>query len=263
MTRFWHIWDPVSEMGVLLLRLSGPLQSWGDSSRFTVRSTRREPTKSGVVGLIAAALGRGREEPLSDLCGLEFGVRADQPGRLLRDFQTERSADGKATMPLSQRYYLADAKFLVALGGEVGLLASIEKALGRPRWPLFLGRRSCPADVPLVLSGRGACYGDVVEALANEPWIASEWYRARFGRDGDSATYPELEVSRDARAGERGESQPDIPLSFGAVRRYGVRSVVRYYVPNPCGNPCNDVGGDRHVEETAEAYLAIHDPMFF
>ena len=41
-------------MSVLLLRLSGPMQSWGVQSRFTVRDTGLEPSKSGVVGLIAA-----------------------------------------------------------------------------------------------------------------------------------------------------------------------------------------------------------------
>ena len=92
-------------MAVLLLRLAGPLQSWGDSSRFVRRTTRREPTKSGIVGLLAAALGRSREESIDDLAQLEMGVRIDQKGRLTRDFQTERSLDGKKTMPLSHRYY--------------------------------------------------------------------------------------------------------------------------------------------------------------
>lgn len=74
-------------MSVLLLRLAGPMQAWGDSARFVRRTTRHEPTKSGVVGLLASALGRGREESVEDLAQLEMGVRADQPGTLLRDFQ--------------------------------------------------------------------------------------------------------------------------------------------------------------------------------
>ena len=61
-------------MAVLLLRLSGPMQSWGDSSRFVRRTTRTEPTKSGVVGMLASALGRSREDALDDLAQLEFGV---------------------------------------------------------------------------------------------------------------------------------------------------------------------------------------------
>lgn len=44
-------------MATLLLRLAAPLQSWGSDSKFETRKTGREPTKSGVVGLLAAALG--------------------------------------------------------------------------------------------------------------------------------------------------------------------------------------------------------------
>ena len=68
-------------MAVLLIRLAGPMQSWGDSSRFARRTTRREPTKSGVVGLLASALGRTREDPVEDLAQLELAIRVEQPGR--------------------------------------------------------------------------------------------------------------------------------------------------------------------------------------
>lgn len=132
-------------MSVLLLRLSGPMQSWGDSSRFVRRATRNEPTKSGVIGLMAAALGRSREVGIEDLAALEFGVRDDQPGSLVVDFQTEKTLGGSGkSMPLSYRYYLSDAKFLAALAGNDALIESIDEALKHPCWPLFLGRRSCP-----------------------------------------------------------------------------------------------------------------------
>ena len=78
-------------MSVLLLKLAGPLQSWGADSRFTERKTRHEPTKSGVIGLLAAALGRRRTEPVDDLASLRFGVRIDQPGHYECDFQTEHT----------------------------------------------------------------------------------------------------------------------------------------------------------------------------
>ncbi len=61
--------------GVLLLRLAGPMQSWGDASRFNRRETRTEPTKSAVIGLLASAQGRTREDPIEDLLQLSFGVR--------------------------------------------------------------------------------------------------------------------------------------------------------------------------------------------
>ena len=67
-------------MATLLLRLAAPLQSWGMDSKFETRKTGREPTKSGVVGLLAAACGIGREAPgrLAPLTALRFGVRVDQ-----------------------------------------------------------------------------------------------------------------------------------------------------------------------------------------
>ena len=75
-------------MSTLLLRLAASMQAWGSDFRFEVRRTGREPTKSGVIGLLAAALGRSRADSIDDLCQLRFGVRVDQEGQLLRDFHT-------------------------------------------------------------------------------------------------------------------------------------------------------------------------------
>ena len=72
----------------LLLRLAGPMQSWGTRSRFTERDTELEPSKSGVIGLICAALGRTRTESVDDLSQLRMGVRVDFQGTLSRDFHT-------------------------------------------------------------------------------------------------------------------------------------------------------------------------------
>src|ERR1700704_1897677 len=112
-------------MSTVALRLAGPLQSWGSGSRFVRRSTDSAPTKSGIIGLVAAAKGIRRTDPLEQLLGLRLGVRVDQPGQLLRDFQTarrpERGRHGELTwkaLPLSYRYYLADAVFLAVLEGE-------------------------------------------------------------------------------------------------------------------------------------------------
>lgn len=88
-------------MTVLLLRLAGPLQAWGVKSRFTVRSTELAPTRSGIIGMLSTAIGRRRTDPIEDLLSLRFGVRKDQPGRVIRDFHTARSLDGKDSMPLS------------------------------------------------------------------------------------------------------------------------------------------------------------------
>lgn len=240
---------------VLLLRLAGPLQSWGDSSRYTRRLTRNEPTKSGVVGLLASALGRSREEPVADLAELEFAVRTDQRGELVRDFQTERSE--RETMPLTHRYYLSDAKFLVALSGQDELLADLDAALKSPAWPLYLGRRSCPAEFPVSL-GLHDEYADVREALERHPWLASDWYKKKHKA-------VELEVAADAREGEPCESQADYPLSFSdAGRRYAGRSVCRYRIPNP--DALEDISGlDRGPDgkDGASQPEFDHDPMGF
>ncbi len=72
----------------LLIRLAGPLQSWGEHSVFTHRDTLRYPTRSGVIGIFAAAEGRPRGEPLSDYDALRLTVRIDRPGTVIRDFHT-------------------------------------------------------------------------------------------------------------------------------------------------------------------------------
>lgn len=250
----WPRAATVSDMGVLLLRLSGPMQSWGDSSRFTVRATRREPTKSGVVGLLASALGRTRGERVDDLCALEFGVRIDQPGEMLRDFQTARSMDGGKTMPLSNRYFLSDAKFLVALGGPQVFLDAIGEAVRHPVWPLYLGRRSYAPAEPIAYDQQGGPYDDVRVALESEPWIASSWYRRRLERRGEEFAFPDLEVVCDAREGELDETCLDVPLSFGDVRRYVQRAVARSFVPNPDAPRSPDGVPSVPVD---------HDPMSF
>ena len=130
-------------MSTLLLRLAGPLQSWGVDAKFDRRGTERAPTKSGVIGLVAAALGRLRNESVEDIQALRFGVRIDREGMLLRDYHTAKSE--KAAY-VTNRYYLSDAVFLAGLEGKETLLMEIECALRNPAFPLFLGRRSCPPE---------------------------------------------------------------------------------------------------------------------
>ena len=135
-------------MATLLLRLAAPLQSWGSDSKFETRKTDREPTKSGVVGLLAAALGLRRDdtEGLARLNGLRFAVRADQEGSLLVDFHTAKSRD---TSYVTYRHYLQDAVFLAGLESEdEALLRELEAAL---RHPVYL----LPAH-PAALSGHPA-----------------------------------------------------------------------------------------------------------
>lgn len=75
-------------MSTLLMRFEAPMQSWGTQSRYTTRDTGLEPTKSGVVGLLCAALGRPRTADPSDLAALRMGVRVDRPGSMRSDYHT-------------------------------------------------------------------------------------------------------------------------------------------------------------------------------
>ncbi len=206
-------------VATLLLLLKGPMQSWGHESRFRQRTTNNAPTKSGVIGLIAAAEGRRRIDPVDDLVQLRYAVRVDQPGTLLRDFQTAK-ADGDKDAKLSNRYYLSDAAFVAAIESENReLLEGVEQALHNPRFPLYLGRRSCPIPAKLVLGIREK---DAVSALRSEPWHASIAHKKM------RASKVELPIYRDAFPGEEGDRIRDIPISFSQERReYDWRRVVR------------------------------------
>lgn len=209
-------------MSVLLLRLAGPMQAWGDASRFTTRQTRTEPTKSGVIGLLAAAQGRRRTDPIEDLATLTFGVRVDQRGRIERDFQTaiQWQSPKRASMPLSYRYHLTDAVFVAAIEGDDALIEALDEAVRSPVFPLYLGRRAC---VPVGEVSLGVRPLGVEDALREAPWQAAHWYRRQQGRS------VHLDLVLDAPAGTVGdESVRDVPLSYDPTRReYGWRDVVR------------------------------------
>lgn len=221
-------------MTTLVLKLAGPLQSWGDTSRFNLRHTREEPTKSGVLGLLAAAHGRRRTDPIEDLLGLRFGVRTDQRGTVLRDFQTEIDWRTGKSKPLTHRYYLADAIFLAAVEGDESLVSALYEALLHPTFPLYLGRRSCPPSDRVLVGLRDLPFDDV---LRTEPWIASERFRRPQPAEG-----VRLPIARDSLPGEvPHDSVHDIPLSFDVRHRdYGWREIVRELskpVVNEIGRP--------------------------
>lgn len=199
-------------MTTLLLRLAGPMQSWGIDSKIDVRGTSAHPSKSGVIGMIAAAMGRSRDDPLDDLRSLGFGIRIDQPGTLMRDYHT---VHGKSDY-VTERYYMEDAVFLVGLEGDEELLNSVDNALRHPYYPLFLGRRSCPVTGKISLGTRNV---SLSKALNDEPWIASSWYVHK---------HPdvELEITIDSD-GSEGYMVRDEPISFSQKRRlHGFRKVM-------------------------------------
>ena len=207
-------------MSTLLLRLAAPMQAWGSDSRFETRRTGREPTKSGVVGLLAAALGRSRADSVDDLCRLRFGVRVDQEGQLLRDFHTAHQGDKAAYV--TERYYLCDAAFLVGLESEDrAFLQTLERALRAPAFPLFLGRRSGPPTLPIAL---GIREGSLVDELKEEPWLASSWMQRQYREK------PLLRLMTDADCGGRKMGvQRDLPVSFHiSARSYAYREMEEH-----------------------------------
>jgi len=167
------------------------MQSWGIRSRWDVRDTGLEPTKSGVIGLFGCAMGLNRNDPELEQLDREllFGVRIDRPGVVSTDYHTVKGyhrtaagafkhSDGTAktlvkamehdeSTIVSPRDYIHDAVFLVGLELSPGRKQSISEALAAPHWPLYLGRKSCPPVRPLL--DNTAEFNDLETALSCHP----------------------------------------------------------------------------------------------
>ncbi|XXX78027.1 type I-E CRISPR-associated protein Cas5/CasD [Sorangium sp. So ce134] len=210
-------------MRSVLLRLEGPLQSWGTRSRFPERDSEREPSKSGVLGLVGAALGMPRDDDarLSTLASARMAVRVDREGGTLLDYHTagagrfagkEHRVYGTSNPVITRRAYLSDASFLVALGYEDdALAAAIDEALQSPRWPLFLGRRACPPSLPV----RAGLVPDEPEAALR----AALW-------PGPARPAEPIRLVVEC-APDEGQPRQDQPLSFRLHARHFARRFVR------------------------------------
>lgn len=167
-------------MPTLKLKLIGPMQSWGTRSRFEERDTDLEPSKSGVLGLVCAALGVDRSDwdGLKPLCNLRMGVRIDEKGILRTEFHTAQTFDskGKAETTVTRRHYLADAAFLVGLESpDADLLWSIQSALKNPKWPLALGRKAFVPAEPIYFKDIDAITdASLEEVLQQAPYLGRD-----------------------------------------------------------------------------------------
>ena len=237
---------------ILLLRLTAPMQSWGVMSRFSRRDTGKEPSKSGVVGLLCAALGISRdaanatENPLfAELIKLKMGVLVLREGVLQSDYHTAQNiikADGrlppKGDTKLSTRFYLADADFVVALEGENGeTLETIQNALKNPKWQLFLGRKSFAPAAPIRFDDLITTEKSLENFLGSrELKEILDRYDAKFGVERfDFQSRNRLIVEADAG----GETRPDVPLSF-AARRFTNRRVKTAFIEFKNGGEKDD-----------------------
>lgn len=221
-----------NETAHLALLLDAPLQSWGFASRFQLRTTGLHPTKSGVIGLVCAAMGLAKgsadeRATLAMLAELEMtsiviprrrtnpwsGDTTELSLRRLEDFHTvgggynketqrqfipRKASGGPCDNPtVSRRQYLLDARFGVILTGDRVLLERVAAALQDPVWGVWFGRKSCIPAEPIF---RGLC-GTFAEAqktlIGNTPLEA-------FTRVADAPSF----------AGGT-DSYNDVPVSFG------------------------------------------------
>ena len=232
-------------MATLLLRLAAPIQAWGDESKYDIRQTCREPSKSAVIGLLGAALGLRRDSyKIPEIsAALRMGIRVEMPGQVIHDFHTARAPkytnkrevrhekDGAILMEdspyVTHRYYLCDACFLVGLESEnETLIQQLQEAIVSPAFPLYLGRRSCPPTQPLLVGLRS---GNLEDVLKREPWQAPEWYKRKYPSS-------HLRIIMETPKGASAWHQlRDEPVSFNPLhRRYAPRGVEkeRYVMVN-------------------------------
>ena len=158
----------------LVFHLYGPMAAWGDIAVGEYRPSFAHPSKSAIIGLLAAALGIRRDEEerqknLAEACS--FAVRVDAMGNLLRDYHTiqvpssgtgrnrrtfhtrkAELAESDLNTILSSRDYRCDGVYTVAITLRDGAPCSakdLADALLKPVFTLYLGRKSCPLAFPL------------------------------------------------------------------------------------------------------------------
>lgn len=135
------------------------MQAWGGPVIGDDRPTLPFPTRSGVLGLVAACLGirRSDNDRLLALAeGTRVHVRVDAPGTPLVDDQTIQdnpNASQKRQTIQSKRTYLCDASFVaIVVPGGIFTVEAIASAARSPVFAPFLGRRTCVLLTPLLIA---------------------------------------------------------------------------------------------------------------
>ena len=228
----------MSDTACLALLLDGPLQTWGFASRFDRRTTSLHPTKSGIVGLICAAMGLPKGSPeerkvlpelaAARMTSIAIPRHSQSPGRFLpvlrlEDYHTvqgTRRASGKANSDavLTRREYLLDARFGVILEASRSLLEFAAAALADPLWGVWLGRKCCIPAEPIP-RGLFDAREQAIRALIGEHPLT------------EFTTVTEVTEFADGT-----DSLPDQPKSFGDGCSSGVdsrRFSVRRIAVNP------------------------------
>ncbi len=242
----------MSETACLALLLDGPLQSWGFSSRFQRRTTALYPTKSGVIGLICAAMGlaKGSQQEralLPQLAKMTMTSAAiprrrghpwpggveDLSVRRLEDYHTvlgTRRASGAMNPDavVSRRQYLQEACFGVILEGRSDLVGRAAEGLKDPVWGVWLGRKCCIPSQPVFVECCDS-FGGAWKAILRACHLSEDAELVTFSRVEDLKEFTE------------GDSVSDLPVSFGdgtssgpdkrqfAVRRIALRPGMRQW----------------------------------
>lgn len=154
----------------LLITLYAPLAAWGDITVGERRTSWDRPSRSAVLGLVAAGLGLTRADQAGhDALDTGYGVavRVDVPGRLMIDYHTAQSlpqSEVKRARPatrrdvirhgeqhhrletiLSTREYRVDAAYTVAIWARDGArwpLQALCDALKAPHFVPYAGRKA-------------------------------------------------------------------------------------------------------------------------
>ena len=226
-------------MAHLPMWFDGPLQSWGFDSRFQRRATGLFPTKSGVIGLVCAAMGLAKgsgeeRDKLPQLAALTLTVwqfpRLASRGRKeplmvqrLEDFHTVLDTRRATNAPnydpvITRRQYLLEARFGLRLTGDSKLLEQVAAALGNPLWGVWFGRKSCLPAAPVHLGGPFPGEPEAWQALLRAAGLPPETSGDGFSR---------VEEVAEFAAGT--DTYNDQPISFGTAESSGVEG--RQFTP--------------------------------
>lgn len=169
-------------MKTATIRLTAPLQSYGNQASFNQRTSDNYPSKSAVIGIIAAALGYRRDDArILQLNNLLFAVRIEQSGNMMTEFQTVeyQKSSTKTARKLTYREFIQDAAFMVAIGSDNDHeIEKIVSALKHPKFQLYLGRRSNPPAGPLMIETYDE--ENPLQVLEKLSWQAEPWYQKRL-----------------------------------------------------------------------------------
>lgn len=169
-------------MKTATIRLTAPLQSYGNQASFNQRTSDNYPSKSAVIGIIAAALGYRRDDArILQLNNLLFAVRIEQSGNMMTEFQTVeyQKSSTKTARKLTYREFIQDAVFMVAIGSDNDHeIEKIVSALKHPKFQLYLGRRSNPPAGPLMIETYDE--ENPLQVLEKLSWQAESWYQKRL-----------------------------------------------------------------------------------